>query len=392
MAQMYQSEVEVYQNNNIVLNIVRASKGLPLSFLDIPSVVGTGSLTETAGFGAFLYSASPGSVTGFFSPTSAAAFSSYSNPSVGFTVGRSFNFTLSSLQNADFEKGFLEKIPLNTVNFFTSDHVSTEVLFTLLVDRFAFIAPDGKKVELINAPYSQNYPEFQTQLRNLIDGGLTTELINTPIKVGPALSASEVANGRIFDQYASLLGKGITLQDASSGGQKQYQLVQALPTVRFCFQQTPYQSKVIEVFGDGMLCANPLNPVKKKVDNKGLNDAKLSPLSISLRSTKEVFQFLGQVAEAQNLPSPIMVNLRKINQGSDLKTKGEWSLIPLLVVKKGSGYGTKSLASVTHGDNEYYIPDSDYGYSIYVINLLSQLLNIIKIPGAIPPSPAVLIK
>ena len=42
MSTAYRQIVENYSNENILLNIVRSSKNMPLSFLDIPSVIGTG--------------------------------------------------------------------------------------------------------------------------------------------------------------------------------------------------------------------------------------------------------------------------------------------------------------------------------------------------------------
>jgi hypothetical protein len=67
MSQTYQREIEKFQNNNILLNVVRASKNMPLSFLDIPNVIGTGSFSETIGAAGYLYGSGSG-LTGFLSP------------------------------------------------------------------------------------------------------------------------------------------------------------------------------------------------------------------------------------------------------------------------------------------------------------------------------------
>ena len=89
MSQTYQTVLEKYQNNNLLLNIMRSSKNMPLSFLEIPSVVGTGNINETAGIMAFLYAVTPG-IPG----------ANYFNPSVSMSLGKSFNYTQSSLENA----------------------------------------------------------------------------------------------------------------------------------------------------------------------------------------------------------------------------------------------------------------------------------------------------
>lgn len=401
MSQVYQAEVEKYQNNNLLLNVVRASKNMPLSFLDIPNVIGTGSLSETVGLGAFIYGASPSSVSGFFSPAAASAFgtSSYYNPSASISVGRSFNFTLSSLQNAQFEKGFLEKISLDVVHFFTSDHVSKELLFLLLIDRFEFVSPDGKKNKLLNNPLLPGYADFQKQLRKLVDGGLTTEVVTTQVKVGPPIRPDQLLDKNGLVSYVGLADKNIVLQDVSGGKQKEFQLFQNVKQARFCFAPTQYQSEIVEYFGEGMLCANPLgfNEHKsasaeqpKSVKKTIKSEAK--PLLISLRSTKDVFQYLGEVYDVQtSSKNPYTVGLRKWVDKGNSKLELSDELSPLFVIQTGSPR-ERVVASIGYDGTEFYVPTQNSGYSVYVINLLSQLVNLLKIPGSIPASPAVLIK
>lgn len=401
MSQVYQSEVEKYQNNNLLLNVVRASKNMPLSFLDIPNVIGTGSLTETVGLGAFIYGTAPSSVGGFFSPAAPSAYmtSSYYNPSASISVGRSFNFTLSSLQNAQFEKGFLEKISLDVVHFFTSDHVSKELLFLLLIDRFEFVSPDGKKNKLLNNPLLPGYADFQKQLRKLVDGGLTTEVVMTQVKVGPPIRPDQLLDKNGLVNYVGLTDKNIILKDISDGKQKQFQLFQNIKQVRFCFSPTQYQSEVVEYFGEGMLCANPLGVNDQKNANtetsKQLKRALKTdpkPLLISLRSTKDVFQYLGEVYDVQvSKENPYKVGLRKWVDKGNSKLELSDELSPLFVIQTGRP-SERVVASIGYDGTEYYVPSQNSGYSVYVINLLSQLVNLLKIPGSIPASPAVLIK
>ena len=135
MSQSYQKSIEKYQNNNFLLNIVRSSKEMPLSFIDIPSVIGTGNITETAGLSGLIYSASPGSgLSGVFSAAGSNVAASYTYPSLSLSLGRSFNFTQSSLANAQFQKEFLSIIPIETINFFARHHIPPELIFSLTID------------------------------------------------------------------------------------------------------------------------------------------------------------------------------------------------------------------------------------------------------------------
>ena len=49
MSATYAEVVEKYQTNNILVNVARASQQRPLSFLDIPTVIGSGSVSASAG-------------------------------------------------------------------------------------------------------------------------------------------------------------------------------------------------------------------------------------------------------------------------------------------------------------------------------------------------------
>lgn len=99
MSANYAGILEQYQLNSILINIVRASNERPLSFLDIPSINGSGSVTTSPSIS--------GSMNGFIGglaggPAGIASIS----PSLNLSFGNSFNFSQSSLDNATFLRGF----------------------------------------------------------------------------------------------------------------------------------------------------------------------------------------------------------------------------------------------------------------------------------------------
>ena len=399
MSQTYQREIEKFQNNNILLNVVRASKNMPLSFLDIPNVIGTGSFSETIGAAGYLYGSGSG-LTGFFSPYTSTVGGSYWNPSLSLSVNRSFNFTLSSLQNAQFEKGFLTRIPLETVNFFTSDQVPRELIFTLLIDRIEFNDLNGQRVVLNNNPLGNwvEYAKFQKELRLMIDGGLTTELLAKQVPISPLMKEEQIMKTNQMVEFVKLREKSMIMQEVLKGGVKYYQMVQVLPQARFCFEETNKTELVKNYFGSDIECSNPLaantKPPNTLSSSKPLGKSKdFGPpkvLSITLRSTQDVFEFLGAVLIAETQFNHV-VRLKAL-EGSGTKSisdiEREW---PLLVTNVNSG-APKTLARIDYDGIDYSIPSKDGGYSVGVMNLLSQLVNLLKIPGSIPASPAVLIK
>jgi hypothetical protein len=68
------------------------------------------------------------------------------------------------------------------------------------------------------------------------------------------------------------------------------------------------------------------------------------------------------------------------------------SAIPLIVVEKGSASSSNALTSVKYQGEKFTVPTASNSYSREVLNIVSQLLTLNKVPGSIPASPAVLIK
>ena len=99
MSSAYRDVLEQYSNDNILLNIVRSAQSMPVSFLDMPSVMGSGAVSNQLQVGPSIYGVAPGSsLAGFFTPAAG------SGVSAGVTLGvnNSFNFTQSSLDNSNF--------------------------------------------------------------------------------------------------------------------------------------------------------------------------------------------------------------------------------------------------------------------------------------------------
>lgn len=386
MSQTYQTVLEKYQNNNLLLNIIRSSRNMPMSFLEIPSVVGTGNISETAGLGAFLYGVSPGNAGGIFA-AAANSSSNYYNPSVSLSLGRSFNFTQSSLENSQFQKGFISNITPETMNAFTKDHIPSELLYTMVIDRFEVTSSDGKKLIAYNNPNSATYDDFQKQLRGLIDAGLTTEIVAVSKPIGPPLSTKEISNPLLVNYLTSKDKTLVNLQELNINGIKSYQFNELASVARFCFDTDSYKKVIMEKFGPNMLCGN----FNLKNDSRKSNsaDIKNASIKIQLRSTRDVFDFLGQVAKIQ-LETPgkyILVRGRRQMQNGRFESFGEY---PMIVIEGNSK--EKPIAIINYDGSTYSIPDRKDTYSSLTFNLLSQFFNLTKVPGSVPPSPAVLIK
>jgi hypothetical protein len=399
MSQSYQKSIEKYQNNNFLLNIVRSSKEMPLSFIDIPSVIGTGNITETAGLSGLFYSASPGSgLAGVF--TAASNGLSYTNPSLGLSLGRSFNFTQSSLANAQFQKEFMSIIPIETINFFARHHIPPELIFSLTIDSIEVSKPDGTTKIFFNNPTSPDFAEFQTLIRKLIEYGLTTEIVKTENPIGPALDVKKMGATlpqTILQYIGSKNSNRLDFKPVSDKNPDLYQFTQEVATARLCFAAYKNIQAVIREFGESMLCQNPLGTNKQKADRLGITGT-LSPnkdktsLAIKIRSNRDVYHFLGEVLIAQIQATPRMTYLEPTAISNQQKKSLNEEKVPLLVITKNPPIGTKSIATIDYDGDTYSIPAENNGYSALVVDVLSQFLNLNKIPGSIPASPAVLVQ
>jgi len=391
--------MEKFQNNNILLNIVRASKNMPMSFLDIPNVVGSGTFSASVGASANLYGSTGTSAGAFFSPVTTTALGSYSywSPTTTLSVNSTFNFSLSSLQNEQFVRGLVSPVSVDTLNYMTGGlHVPREFLYTLLIDKIEYLNASGEKVTLVNNPLGSKevFAEFQTQLRSLIDAGLSTEIKPFEVPTSPVISQAEVMQGKNLVELLKFRQQQMMLKQINDKGVTKFQLVQVLPLARFCFENGIAANPAYDNFSKSLQCADPLKPPSLPSNGKdgstltvGNNAPKT--FSITLRSTQNVFAYLGAVLVAEKeMGKVVMLKLPKKGKSSLVDTKEE---IPFFVISSDVPK-SKSIAKIDYNNETYTISDDDSSYSIMVMNLLTQLINLLKVPGSIPVAPAVLIR
>ncbi len=373
MSANYANILEQYQINSILINVVRASNDRPLSFLDIPSINGSGNVSNAPSIS--------GSMNGFVGGFAGglAGITSLS-PSLSLTFGNSFNFSQSSLDNSTFLRGFLSQIPIETAKFFISDNLPRELMFSLLISSIEIKNPNGKSTKYINNPLLPDYPAFQAELYKLLSYGLTIDQIEKEPKNSnplPMPSNPDPPYGH-FSRFNEFGGNNNFLNFGNpflaSHNQIQYKI---------CVDENKFSNFVKEEFSPNIFCkSNQLSPDKKSIK---------SELILMMRSTNNVFEYLGQVVTAQNSSKPFMVTLPPTDSTYKRK-EGQDNQYALLVVKKNDGSG-KNFASVKSLDGDIYsIPSENNGYSSLVIKIISSLLSLNKIPGSIPTSPGILLR
>ncbi len=384
MTAAYAGSMEVHSRNNILTNIMRAAFDMPMTFTDIPTVLGQGLTQGQAGLTGNIMSMDPSTLAGFFS---AAPQSNYTLQA-GLTVSRQFSFTLSSLDNQQFTKGFLTPVSLDNVHFFAkSSQLSKDLLFSILVYSIG-VHEQGKPTQVFyNNPADPDYPKYETLINTLLDFGLTTEAVVKPIDLGPVLTSEQAV--RYMTSPIGNLPPGVILRKLNTPQGERFQASIVKPTTSFCMRNREKQNEIAARFGTGIFCSD--TDSKGNVINKQQSAAKGSAsvqrLSINIRSTRDIFRYLGKVAADQTASTPRVMKVRTY------MGYGKYDYIPLLKVNKGSNTGSGPvIASVKYFGNDYSVPLEKNGYSSVVFDLLSLLVTLSKIPGAIPASPGILIQ
>lgn len=392
MTKTYQTVIEKYERNGLFLNVVRSSKNLPLNFMTIPSITGSGSIGETAGIVANVVSAVPATAGGFLS----AATGTYYSPSLGISLSRSFTFTQSSLDNSAFQKAFMTEIPLATIN--AASDVSTEkreLFYSMVIERLTFFAPDGSITRLDNDPSTPGYEAFQNKLHELVEMGFKTEMIQHYEPVGTPMTPSEV-NDSVFKFLDVKEDKRLIIRENvnSETRKKTYQMYQKLQEPRFCFDKAAQADYVIKTYGRELICHERLDT---KVEDNYIT--KITPrnnqdqydIGITIRSTAKVFAYLGNIVKVQNGTKPYVPMLWSPQTEQNGIVYPPQKNVPILVVNKNNGAG-RAFAEIDYEGDRYSIPSENSGSSTQVMSLLTGIVSLNKVPGSLPQTPAVLIK
>jgi hypothetical protein len=394
MSAAYRDVLEGYANDNVLLNIVRASKRMPVSFLEIPSLLGTGSVQAGIGVTPSITSFDPSSFAGYFSATTGSNV----NITPSLTVNNNYTFTQSSMDNAAFMSSFLTNVKVETVASLSNNVVAPkEILYSLIIDSIEVRNTKNEIVDLVeNNPNLANYKErFQRALHTLIDAGLSTQVVVKKMVLSPPMDAETV--NRQFGVLASAYNQPGFMLDVikKPGAKDMYQAVRMAPDMQFCFNKQQSAALLGHIFSDSAYCANvgisPGGKANPANFSAGVKDDNKVSLLIHLRSTRTVFDYLGTLVDLQNQNPPRITSISTaVNPAMIGAAKTSTPEYPIFVVAKNSG--AKSISSVTYEGDTYSVLADSESWTRDVLVTLSQLLTLNKVPGSIPASPSVLVK
>lgn len=361
MADAYAQNIEEHERRVILLNILRAGHELPMGFTTIPTWTGSGNLRTSTGVGGQLF----------------GQLLSNASLNASAEVGRSFNFSLSSLDNAQFTRAFLADLSMDHLHALasSSEH-RPRLLYTLLLSDIR-LNPDAEtELHHANEAIPEDFERFQAQLSALLDAGLRTEVATLRSPVGPVLQREEAI---------AFLGRNAnpspdSLRIMNVGGGTGYQIMSVRTAARFCLVPHRMTQFAQARLGRGIACASSTGGLPASDELPAGGDA----LSLDVRSGRDVFRYLGRMARRQMHGAGGWVATVPEAAGAPAK--------PLLVIRTGRPpAGTQAIAATHYMGQDYHVPLEGSGHSAAVFDLLSVLLSTYKVPGSIPASPGILL-
>ena len=350
MSTSYRDLVEQHNNDNILVNIVRSSKTLPMSFMDISSVYGNGSVSPSMSVGGTYYPVNAQSFGGSFISQPGAS----SNSSIGINVSNGFTFTQNSLDNLQFMRAFLNPLGKEFLEFRgTTEFIPKELYLTLLIGGIELNAIDGSKsIKLINNPLDPSFAHFQGFLGMLIDSQLQLEEIPSRQEKGLRelrLCVNRYSAKEIFGDLVS--------------------------PMEYCAKSNKTTAKIKSYQGE----INYLNLMREGSNNFSFN--------FNIRSLGNIFDYLGLVLRAQNSEkSPLVVTIEQSDQRKLLSSSSA-ARVPLFVVQKNK-WVSNPISSIDYRNDSYAIEDEDITFTKQTIEFLSILITLSKAPGMYQQGPS----
>jgi hypothetical protein len=223
----YNLQAEQAQEQELLLNIVRASLRRPMQFTGLQEITGnaqaTGSGTFSVPFGHH-----PRPNPGTFGLTSS------------FSGGPQFQVPVFDTQ--EFYQGILAPITLDVFDYYLQQGFPRELLYDLFVAKLVIARQDGTEFTFDNSALNDfQRQQFHIILEYLLAAGLTTEHADTSSEVGPPIPEADLKAGnpeqmaRLLDSYAKASSEGLRIKQVGKDGKISFSVTKSKSGARFCF-------------------------------------------------------------------------------------------------------------------------------------------------------------
>jgi len=231
------------------------------------------------------------------------------------------------------------------------------------------------------------FDRFQSTLADLVASGLTTERISRSDPIGIDLTREELLADRRFFGTDLATDRSIRVVRVSTPAGERYRVVRQSAGARFCLSPQEFERRSGLKLAPSLACRlfNDASLSAETASGGADHDA----LFIDIRSSREVYRFVGRLAMSQVRQGEWVPSINLPQRQAGIVAGSH----PLIVLRKGSpAPGERVLAVAEHMGSSYYVPFENAGFSARVFEYLALLLSISMVKDAIPAQPAILIR
>lgn len=252
----YNLQAEKTQQQNLLLNIIRASLRRPMQFTGLTSITGTASATGSVSGGYTTVNQTP-YINQFGIPPQPGqtAIGRIMTGTGAGTAGMSGGptFTVPVLDTQEFYSGILTPVSHQIIDYYVKQGYPLQILFDLFLASVDVIATDSRRCErftLRNDVRDEvSFAQFQALADYLIGSGFTTERITESKPYGPDISmpsrpmnATETA--QMVEAYSKAAAAGLEFRRERAGAvsrdstESTLHLQKRTSRYRFCFTRS----------------------------------------------------------------------------------------------------------------------------------------------------------
>jgi hypothetical protein len=362
----YNTTVEDVTNDMLVTNVLRGRDQAPLFFSDLSQIRGSIALNLSAQ-DSFPWGPQYKPITG-----TGVRRSAQIGP---VAVNTNPTFDIAPLNTKQFSQGVLEPISKNILAYYLRRGVDANVILRLLVSRIDEIRVTGERASVIKS-YSFKNQDFSDLIERWTrlgsPRGPQVKVSASPQNFGPPLGADPKA-------VVEAAANGLEVKPATARGKVQFTKKSSHLTL--CMPNAAGDAYVAVGFVPNSVIKTPQSdplpndddcntvsdPLKKRAKRPGRQPVSTTSYLLQLRSVQGLFYYLGDVVSKNRKPPP--------------------GAIPFFVYDHPVA---NVRFSVDYRGQTYYVAESsDSDYTITVLQVLNDLLNLNRDANEIPATKAV---
>ena len=362
-------EVGVTQNREVLLNLARASNEEPLYFIAFNQLSAGGTTDFRASAPQFFAGPAP--------LPAVDKIATFSSSGIYLDNNTNSSFQMSLLGTKDFYTGLMSPVNLNDVDLLLHQGYSRELIFYLVIDKATITQAgrDAPPTVVYNDPKSPTFQLFKYYIKEAMEHGLTTEMLQNAAAPAPASdddppdpkggSAKPKVTTTAVLCYDKALALPKDLQDIAAGS--------------FCGAADQATSKD-QAAAQGAKSSNSGLSVTLHDPTFPLHDVPLQ-IDVTTRSIYGMFYYLGRIIHAGN-----EVDLQAFSLPAESIDQA-----PLISVETGGVVDPHGgcFTSVGYEGKTFCVPLEGADNTKHIFGILNALLALKQSNADIPNTPTV---